>query len=371
MGIYKRGNTYWFSFFFAGRRVQKSTMQRSRKAAVEIESAYRTKLAKGEVGIDRPKRDLRTVGELLDSLRDKYVQNAKLSPQNRSLIACAKQDFGMKLATELTSQEIEKYIQRRKFDGAKNATINRSTEVLRRAFKLAKLPIPSIDRLSEKGNARQGFFSEDEFHALNAHLPPDLRDFCRFSYLTGWRRNEVQSLQWSDIEGNTVRLRGQNAKNRTPRSVVLAGELKQIVEHRRQERLVSGVLTNLVFHRKGKSIGEFKRSWAAACVAAGLGSMKCPKCGESGQPGQQTRCLKCKRQRTYSGRIFHDFRRTAARNLIRAGVNERTCMEILGHKTRSMFDRYNITDERDLAEAMERLEKFHMAAEEKVVSISK
>ena len=67
----------------------------------------------------------------------------------------------------------------------------------------------------------------------------------------------------------------------------------------------------------------------------------------------------------------HDFRRTAARNLVRAGVSERTCMEILGHKTRSMFDRYNITREKDLADAMQRLEQFHQATDQKVVAIAK
>jgi integrase len=97
--------------------------------------------------------------------------------------------------------------------------------------------------------------------------------------------------------------------------------------------------------------------------------MTCPKCGEAAQEDQWTGCLRCKKQRTYTGKIFHDFRRTAARNLVRAGVSERTCMEILGHKTRSMFDRYNITSEKDLAEAMERLEKFHQATNQNVVEI--
>jgi integrase len=199
--------------------------------------------------------------------------------------------------------------------------------------------------LSEKNNTRQGFFGDQEFRALHSYLPNDLKDFCHFAYLTGWRRNEIRSLRWADVEENTIRLRGENAKNRNPRCVVLAGELKQILERRQQERLVDGVLTSLVFHRSGEPIGEFKKSGATACLAAG------------------------KKQRTYAGKIFHDFRRTAARNLVRAGVSERTCMEILGHKTRSMFDRYNITSEKDLAEAMERLERFHQARERKVVPI--
>jgi integrase len=371
MAVYPRGQVYWFKFIFNGRPVQKSTKQGNRKAALQIEAAYRTALAKGEVGLAPPKRERRTISELLDALKSSYEQDGKLSKQNRSLLAITRAEFGSKLATELTAELLEKYIQRRKAEGCANATINRVLEVLRRAYKAAKLTAPVVTHLSEKNNARQGFFSEDEFRALHSHLPADLKDFCRFAYLTGWRRNEIRTLQWSDVEENTVRLRGENSKNRTARRLVLAGELKQILERRRQERLVRGVLTNFVFHREGQPIGEFKKSWATACVAAGLGAMLCPQCGSQSEEGQRTRCLKCKRQRTYSGKIFHDFRRTAARNLVRAGVTETTCMKITGHKTRSMFDRYNITSEKDLADAMERLEQFHQGTEQKVVSIAK
>lgn len=367
MSIYKRGNVYWYSFVFDGRHIQESTKQHNRKAAIDMESARRTALAKGEVGLVRPKGERRTVTELLDELKANYEQDGKLSKQNESLLTRAREDFGSKMAKELTSEQIEKYVQRRKVEGAKNATINRVTEILRRAYKLAKVPVPDIPRLSEKNNTRQGFFSDEEFRALHAHLPSDLKDFCRFAYLTGWRRNEIRSLEWADVEENTIRLRAENAKNRESRSIVLAGELKTILERRKQARLVKGVLTSLIFHRDGEPIGEFKKSWASACVAAGLGTFTCPKCGE---PGKETKCPKCKRLRRYTGKIFHDFRRTAARNLIRAGITERTCMTIIGHKTRAMFDRYNITSERDIAEAMDRLERFHQA-NEKVVAIAK
>lgn len=370
MAVYKRGNTYWFTFIFDGRRIQKSTKQHNRKAAFDIESAFRTALAKCEVGIAPPKRERRSVHDLLDALKINYEQDGKLSPQNQSLLSRAKEGFGARMATELSADDIDKYVQRRKAGGAKNATINRITEILRRAYKLADVAAPKMTHLSEN-NTRKGFFSEDEFRALHSYLPANLKDFCRFAYLTGWRRNEIRSLRWSDLEGDTIRLRSENAKNRSSRSIALAGELKGILERRQQERLVDGVLTGLIFHRNGEPVGEFKKSWATACVAAGLGAMMCRKCGEPGKDGELSVCRRCKKQRSYSGKIFHDFRRTAARNLVRAGVSERTCMDILGHKTRSMFDRYNITSEKDLAQAMERLEKFHQATEEKVVSIAK
>jgi len=80
-----------------------------------------------------------------------------------------------------------------------------------------------------------------------------------------------------------------------------------------------------VFHRDGHPIGQFRKSWRTALKKAGLGHV-----------------------------LVHDLRRTAARNLIRSHTPEKVAMGITGHKTRSVFDRYNITMESDLAEAIER-----------------
>lgn len=90
-----------------------------------------------------------------------------------------------------------------------------------------------------------------------------------------------------------------------------------------------GKLCPYVFQHKGESISGFKRSWKTACIKAGL-----------------------------PGRIVHDFRRTAVRNLVRAGVPERVAMKMTGHKTRSVFERYNIVSEGDLREAAAKLGQF-------------
>ncbi len=83
----------------------------------------------------------------------------------------------------------------------------------------------------------------------------------------------------------------------------------------------------------GKPIGDFRWLWGKACVAAGL-AVTDPETGK-----------------IMPDRLFHDLRRTAVRNMVRAGVPERVAMAISGHRSRSMSDRYNITSEDDLRAA--------------------
>jgi hypothetical protein len=98
-----------------------------------------------------------------------------------------------------------------------------------------------------------------------------------------------------------------------------------------------------IFHRDGLPVGEFRKSWQTACIAAGLGSMICSRCeGE----GSGKRCPRCKITRKYRGRIFHDFRRSGVRNLIRAGVPQNVATRISGHRTDSTFRRHDILQRR-------------------------
>jgi integrase len=141
--------------------------------------------------------------------------------------------------------------------------------------------------------------------------------------------------------------------------VILSGDLADLIERRKAQRKVetkAGVLlSDYVFHQKGAPVGDFRKAWATACVEAGLGQFVCDRCG---QPAACRSCEACKYDARYIGRIFHDFRRTAVRNMVRAGVQEKVAMTISGHKTRSIFDRYNITNESDLREAMQRTQSY-------------
>jgi len=201
-----------------------------------------------------------------------------------------------------------------------------------------------LKKLSEAGNARQGFFEADEFEGVLAHLPDYLVDACRFAYLTGWRKGEVVALRWDGVDAAAGTLTLPDSKNGRGRLLALTGDMADIFERREEARLLKDAegeprVADLVFHRRGRRLADFKRAWHAALVKAGCSHReKDPKTGTV----------------RVDDRTFHAFRRTAARDLTRAGVPRDVAM---GHKTDSMFSRYNIVDTRDVARAIEQVSR--------------
>ncbi len=222
--------------------------------------------------------------------------------------------------------------------GASNAEINRELAIVKRAYRLAQqagklLHRPHIPMLEER-NVRQGFFEPEQFNDVRALLPEPLRPVVSFAFLTGWRvPSEVLTLQWSQVDRQTktIRLEPGSTKNAEGRTFPydLLPELDQLIEDQWQaheDLLAADKICPHVFHRQGEPVRYFYKAWRTACESAGV-----------------------------PGKIPHDFRRTAVRNLVRAGVPERTAMQLTGHKTRSVFDRYDIVNEQDLREAVGRL----------------
>ncbi len=235
---------------------------------------------------------------------------------------------------DVTEARIERYKAGRLAQGRTPATVNRELAAIKRAFRLGvkqKLigAAPTIEILAEH-NARQGFFERAEFEAVVENLPDHLQDFARFAYLSGWRKGEIVSLLWADVdrEGRVIRLRPEASKSGEGRALALEGDLLEMIQRRweaREYRTASGqpALSPCVFHRNGEPIGDFRKAWAVACGAAGL-----------------------------KGKLFHDLRRTAVRNMVRAGVPQSVAMKISGHRTAAIFRRYDITTESDIREAL-------------------
>ena len=193
--------------------------------------------------------------------------------------------------------------------------------------------MPHIPMLRED-NVRTGFFERGEFEDVREQLPEPLRPVVTFAYLTGWRvPSEVLPMTWAQVDraGKTIRLDPGTTKNSEGRVLPyeLLAELEAVMEGAWAERkrlAAAGVLCPYVFHRAGNRIKYFGDAWRSACKAAGL-----------------------------PGKLVHDFRRTAVRNLVRAGVPEKIAMGITGHKTRHVFDRYDIVNEADLRGALGKL----------------
>lgn len=152
-------------------------------------------------------------------------------------------------------------------------------------------------------------------------------------------------MEWSNVDrqNGIVTLKAGETKNDDARTVYLDDELKALFQQQWENRKRNGKFTPFVFPNKGTSgmIINFRKAWNTACREAGLGygykvSDKYVQKWEGKLP---------------AGPIFHDFRRTAVRNMVRSGIPERVAMMISGHKTRSVFDRYNIVSDADLKAA--------------------
>lgn len=229
--------------------------------------------------------------------------------------------------------------------------INRELTVLKRMFSLAveagKLHHKPRIVLLREDNVRVGFFEREQYEAVLAHLPEGMQPAVTFAYVTGWRINsEVLPLQWRqvDLRVGEVRLDPGTTKNREGRVFYLTAELHQALKRQRAladeiQREKKMIVQHVFFHRhvtrsgaRGHFAGRrisahgFYHAWRRARTAAG-----CP------------------------GNIPHDFRRTAIRNMVRAGIPERVAMKLSGHKTRSVFDRYNVVSDGDLRDAASRL----------------
>jgi integrase len=342
--IYKRkgSNHWWISYCHQGKEVRESSKSTEYRTARKLLKRRLQELGADALGLQPfvPRQDQITINNLLDALEHDYKIRNKDTPSSKSHLRRARDNFGHYRATALTPKHIDAFIEQELDNGLAPATINRCTQLLSQAYNLAlrRKEIsarPYIRKLPEN-NARQGFFEHDEMERVVAHLPEYLKDACRFAYLSGWRRGEVFTLEWNDVDhrSRVIRLRPEESKNGQGRTLALVGDLWAIIERRLTERTVTRknkttTTSTLVFHHDGHAIADIKKAWAKACTAAGIGP-----------------------------RLFHDFRRTAIRNMVRAGVPETVAMKISGHKTRSVFDRYNITDERDLREAMTKTQEY-------------
>lgn len=372
--IRQRGGIYWIRYYRNGRRQEESSRSATKQVAIDLLKLREGTLARGGTVTARMSR-FRFEEAAADVVTD-YRVNAQSSVRSverrirkhlqpffggRRMVAIGTADVKTYIATRLEARTVTtaKYTytlpngrtvtmpaRERAIEQVAPGEINRELALLRRIFNLAVeneklMHAPYIPLLKEH-NVRSGFFEREQFDAVQRHLPAPLQPAVEFAYITGWRiDSEVLTLQWTNVDftGNVVTLDPDVAKNDEPRTFPLTDNLRALLENQHDDHrtlLRDGHICPYVFFRlvaKGrrgkrypKPIKRFDKAWRVATVAAG-----CP------------------------GRIPHDFRRTAVRNMVRRGVPERVAMQLAGHKTRSVFERYNIVSPSDLRTAATQL----------------
>lgn len=337
-GVYLRGGVWWVRYSYRGRKTRESSGSRNRADAVRLLKKRLGEMGRGRLVGPDPERvalaDLRTM--LLD---DYGLKGNRTAARARQCMEHVFAHLGENCrALDVTMDRLVGYAKRRQEeDGAAAATVKNELALLKRAFNLAvtagRIPHRPAFPVVQVNNRRTGFFESGEFGALVGRLPKDVRPVAEFLYWTGWRKREALSLEWRavDLGAGVIRLeRTKNGEARVlpyrtlPALVRLLEQQRERADAIQQDR--DAVVAHVFTRADGRPIRDFRKAWTKACAEAGL-----------------------------HHRLAHDFRRTAARNLSRAGVPERVIMDLCGWKTRSVFDRYRITNEADLAEGLAKL----------------
>jgi len=336
--IYKRGNVFWIKYYRNGKPYRESTRSTKEPDAKRLLRKREGEISEGKlpgVYFDKVRFD-----ELAaEMLADYRINKRKSTVRAEISVRHLKEHFEGYRVTQITTPAIQAYIECRLAAGAANATVNNELTALKRMLNLgAQQTPPKVDRVPyipmlKTNNARQGFFEHGDFLALRENLPDYLKGLVTFAYKSGWRKEEIFSLTWDrvDLNRGVVWLNPGETKNDEARSFYLDGELREIFIQLQEDRKKSETILPYVFlnHDGTGKITDIRKAWKTACKDARIGT-----------------------------RLFHDFRRTAVRNMVRAGVPERVAMMVSGHKTRSIFERYNIVSEKDLMLAAQRQEAY-------------
>lgn len=363
--IYKRGNIYWIKYYRNGKPFRESTRSRKEPDAKRLLKKREGEISQGKLpGIYYDRIRFDELAE--DFLRDYQINNKKSFARAEYSVRNLMAEFEGTRVPDITTDRIKQFITIRMesrcnacgetflalgtvrcpqcgkndlMQGAANSTINRDLSALKRILHLgAQQTPPKVDRvpyipLLKENNTRKGFLEHGEFLALRDALPDHLKGVATFGYKVGWRVSEITNLTWNrvDIEQGIVRLEAGETKNDDARTIYLDDELKEVFQKQWAVRKEKGILLPYIFlnNERKDRVKRFDKAWKKACEDAGIGV-----------------------------RLFHDLRRTAVRNMVRAGIPERVAMMISGHKTRSVFDRYNIVNDQDLKLAAQKQEAY-------------
>lgn len=353
--IKRKGCRFWYASFYDAAGVQQRVSTKNtvkQKALAEL----RRLMGDSDRGLPASNSKLH-YGNLRASLLANYVERGNkslrtLASGDETIVGLRQLDtFCGFVAAENNKPEVpglpvarlntdlaRAFARKRTAEGAGPAMVNRSLQCLRRMFHIAredgKIQVVPKIRLLREPPARRGFLATEKFDELVAALPSHLRPFITFLYYCGVRSGEALQIDWSQVDLNRrlIVLHEEQTKSGDPRVIPLPSVVVSMLRDATPK--VGPVFdgTNL------------RTEWARACSAVGLGAME-KRTSKAGWKWEK-----------YRGLIVHDLRRSAVRNMRLNGVAENVAMKISGHKTRAVFDRYNIVTTDDVSAAMSAVE---------------
>jgi len=249
--------------------------------------------------------------------------------------------FGLRNAREIKPAMIETFqydMLTKPREGKKRvykpATVNRMLALMKRIYNLAireemveRNPCFKVSMLPEN-NKRDRVITHAQFEAILSHLPKHAADIVTTAYHTGMRAGEIFGLTWDrvNMKEGFIELTAADTKTAEPRRIYFNDDLKALFQELGKIRRIRH---KAVFTYRGKPIDSIRKSFNEACAKAEVQDFR-----------------------------IHDLRHTFNTNMRKAGVDRSVIMKITGHKTTSMFERYNTIDSEDARSAMDRYEGF-------------
>lgn len=343
MSIFKRGNVYWYHFLFNGEHIQKSTKQGNPRTARQIEAAYRTALAKGDVGITERKKIPSFKFALADFLSwSSGEHQAHPATHRRYLVSAValRKHFVDTPLDRISPEEVERYktlrsaqVSPRTKRRLKPATVNRELACLKALFNhVLKGDVPLRNPVSrvkfcEEGNEQTRVLSYQEQERYLAVATPTLRDVAMLMLETGMRPEEV------------YRIRPENVQLAQGFLVIPYGKTKAA---RRRVPLTASARRVLVQRMASEEVYLFP----------------CETDSSRSVPKVNNAHDRAVRDSQVASFRLYDLRHTWATRAAMSGIDLVTLAAMLGHSRIQMVLRYAHPTQQHQHEAMERLELF-------------